>query len=45
MTEGAVVAEWPEEVTERAEVEILSQPGISIRPAASSSQDRGKEVQ
>jgi len=45
MTEGAVVAEWPEEVTERTEVEILSQPKISIRLAASSAQERGMEIQ
>ena len=30
VVEGHVVAEQPEEVTERVEVEILSQPGVSI---------------
>ena len=43
--EGAVVAERPEEMTKRAEVEILSQLGISIRSADSSAQERGMEAQ
>ena len=42
MIEGA---EQPEEVTERAKVEILSQPKISIRPTASSAREREIEVQ
>ena len=41
MAEGA---KRPEEVTERAEVEVLSQPGTSIRPATSSAQERGIEA-
>jgi len=45
VAEGAEVAEQPKEVTERAEVEILSQPGVSNRPAASSAKERGMEAQ
>ena len=45
MAEGSVVAEQPEEVMERVEIEILSQPGISIRPATSSAQERRMEAQ
>jgi len=45
MAEGVVVAERLEEVMERTEVEIISQPGISIRPAASSAQERGMKAQ
>jgi len=45
VAEGVVVAEQPEEVTERAEVEVLYQLGVSIQPAASSAQERGMEVQ
>jgi len=30
---------------ERAKVEILSQPGVSIQPVASSARERGMEVQ
>ena len=45
VAEGVVVAERPKEVTERAEVEILSQSGISIRPAASRPKKRGMEAQ
>jgi len=45
VAEGAVVAGRPEEVTERAKEEILSQPGISIRPASSSAKERGMEAQ
>ena len=44
VAEGAVIAEHPEEVAERAKVEILSQPRVSIQPAASSAQERGMEV-
>ena len=32
-------------MTERAEVEVPSQPGVSIQLAASSAQERGMEVQ
>ena len=39
VAERAVVMEQPVEVMERAEVEILSQPRISIRLAASSAQE------
>ena len=45
MAEGVVVAEQPKKVMERAEVEILSQPGVSIQPTASSARERGMEVQ
>ena len=40
MAEEAMVAEWPEEVMERDEVEILSQLGVSIQLAASTAQER-----
>jgi len=45
VAEGVAVAEQPEKVMERAEVEILSQQGVSIRPAASLARERGMEVQ
>ena len=45
MAEEAVIVEQLEEVTERAEVEILSQPGVSIQPTASLARERGMEVQ
>ena len=41
MAEGA---EQSGEITKKAEVEVLSQPGTSIRPATSSVQERGMEV-
>jgi len=37
-------AEQPEEVTERAEVEVLSQPETLTQPATSSAQERGMEA-
>ena len=45
VAEEAVIAEQLEEVTERVEVEILTQPGVSIQSAASSAQERGIKVQ
>jgi len=45
VAEKPMVAEQPEEVMERVEIEILSQPEISIRPAASSAQERRMEAQ
>jgi len=42
MVEGA---ERPKEVTERAGVEVLSQPGTLIRLATFSAQEKGMEAQ
>ena len=44
VAEGAEVAEQLKEVTERDEIEILSQLGVSNRPTASA-QERGMEAQ
>jgi len=43
MAAGPVVVEQQEEVTEKAEVEVPSQTGVSIQPAAFSAQERVEE--